>query len=161
MPSFTIQLELISDQKTMDLGKILGQHARGGDCFALTGDLGAGKTTMARGMAIGLGATPDLVSSPTFTLIQEYPGPLPMVHVDLYRLNSESDLGTIGLQDYFGEGQVVVIEWADRFLQVLPDDHVKVHLVHQEEFSRRATLQGTGSKSCDLVNQLSKTLQDF
>ncbi len=114
---------------------------------------------MARGVALGLGASEDLVSSPTFTLIQEYPGLIPMIHVDLYRLNSEGELATLGLQEYFGGNQVVFVEWADRFPQVLPVDHLTVHMIHHNEHSRTATLQGTGPNSRRMLDQLSLALQ--
>ena len=114
---------------------------------------------MARGVALGLGTPEDLVSSPTFTLIQEYPGPIPMIHVDLYRLNAESELSTLGLQEYFGGNEIIFVEWADRLPQVLPEDHVKIHLCHQDEHSRTAALQGTGSNSRRLIDQLSQALQ--
>lgn len=99
---------------------MLATRLRRGDVVALVGDLGAGKTHLAKGIAIGLGVEEE-ASSPTFTLIHEYPGGrLPLYHIDLYRLESEDEAMRIGLDDYLhGEG-VTVVEWADKFASLMP-----------------------------------------
>jgi tRNA threonylcarbamoyladenosine biosynthesis protein TsaE len=88
----------------------------------LIGALGAGKTAMVRGIAAGLGAPSDSVSSPTFVLVREYQGRLPLMHIDLYRLRTDAEAESIGLSDYFAGRAVAVIEWADRFPFLLPED---------------------------------------
>ena len=127
----------------------------------MSGELGVGKTTLARGIASGLGASSDQVSSPTFTLIQEYPGRILMVHIDLYRLTSASELVTTGVQEYFGQDHVIFVEWADRFPQVLPEDHCIISLAHHDETVRNLTLQGTGPKSWKMVQALVQAGQNF
>ena len=128
---------------------------KGGDVIALTGDLGAGKTLMTQGIARGLGLSSDQVNSPTFSLIQVYKGPLPIVHVDLYRLESPEAIHQLGLEDYFNEENVVIVEWADRFPQVLMPDYLEVHLEHGEtETTRTLTMRATGTRSQALASAL-------
>ncbi|XHR28783.1 MAG: tRNA (adenosine(37)-N6)-threonylcarbamoyltransferase complex ATPase subunit type 1 TsaE [Chthoniobacteraceae bacterium] len=109
-------------QETLELGRALAAELRRGDVLALAGDLGAGKTHFTKGLAEGLGVEAD-VTSPTFTLVHEYPGGrLPLVHIDLYRLEEPTEVLGIGLDDYlFGDG-VTVIEWADKFEALMPPD---------------------------------------
>jgi tRNA threonylcarbamoyladenosine biosynthesis protein TsaE len=107
--------------QTIELGRRLAERFGAGDCVALVGDLGTGKTTLVRGIAIGLGLQdPRLVSSPSYVLVQEYLGRVPVYHVDLYRLpNPSEEVGQLGLDEMLGEG-VVLIEWADRASDALP-----------------------------------------
>jgi len=95
----------------------------------LTGNLGAGKTTLVKGIASGLGAaSPDEVSSPTFTLIHEYGDPVGVYHVDLYRLDEPRQVATLGLDEVFDRAAVTVIEWADKFPQLMPDGSIAIHI---------------------------------
>jgi tRNA threonylcarbamoyladenosine biosynthesis protein TsaE len=106
------------EEETFRLGKAFGKTASGGEVIALIGPLGAGKTLFVRGLAEGLEVSDSHVSSPTYTLLQEHEGRLPLCHVDLYRLDSAREIDTIGLDDYLGGTGVVAIEWADKgFLQ--------------------------------------------
>ncbi|MEI8233687.1 MAG: tRNA (adenosine(37)-N6)-threonylcarbamoyltransferase complex ATPase subunit type 1 TsaE [Verrucomicrobiota bacterium] len=109
-----------SPQETFLLGQRLAAELRPGSVLALAGDLGAGKTQFTKGLACGLGVEGD-VTSPTFTLIHEYPGGrLPLFHIDLYRLEEADDVLGIGLDDYLDGGGVTVIEWADKFAALMP-----------------------------------------
>ena len=103
----------------------MGAGLRAGDCVALVGPLGAGKTALARGIAQGAGASGHM-ASPSFVLVREYAGPVPVYHVDLYRLERREDIQTVGLEDMLDGGRIVLIEWADRAPWVLPDDHVMI-----------------------------------
>jgi len=123
---------MTSVQETIKFGERLSQQFTGGEVLALTGDLGTGKTVLTCGIALGLGIPMEHVSSPTFTLIQEYPGAIPLVHVDLYRLEGPSDISTLGLEEYFTPRTIVLIEWADRFPQILPSDHMAIRLEYGE-----------------------------
>jgi len=141
-----------SVQETIQFGKDIGRQLTGGDVLALTGDLGTGKTVLTRGIALGLGIPMEQVSSPTFTLIQEYPGSIPLVHMDLYRLKGPSELSALGLEEYFTPSTIVIIEWAERFPQILPSDHIVICLEYGEkEDIRLLNLSGTGSRSIQLV----------
>ena len=128
--------------ETEDLGCQLAQRFGRGECVALVGDLGAGKTAFVRGLAAGWDvADRRLVSSPTFVLIHEYDGPVPVFHVDVYRLSDpERELVELGLAEMLTEG-VVVIEWADRVDGVLPRPHWRIAIETTGKQSRRFELQ--------------------
>ena len=152
-----IQRRMRSVQETIQFGKQIGQQLTGGEVLALTGDLGTGKTVLTRGIALGLGIPMDQVSSPTFTLIQEYLDSIPLIHVDLYRLERPSELSALGLEEYFTPSTIVIIEWAERFPQILPSDHIAIRLEHGEtEDIRLLSVSGTGSRSIRLVANLQK-----
>ena len=109
-----------SPAETFAHGREIATTLRAGDVLALDGELGAGKTHFVKGIAAGLGCEGD-VTSPTFTLVHEYPGGrLPLFHFDFYRLGSEDETLRIGLDDYLGAGGVLVIEWAGKFSALLP-----------------------------------------
>jgi tRNA threonylcarbamoyladenosine biosynthesis protein TsaE len=144
-----------SVKKTLEFGEQLGHSLQGGDVLALTGELGAGKTLLTRGIASGLGITAEQVTSPTFTLIQTYEGRFPVIHVDLYRLEDPSAILQLGLEDYFTPQNIVIIEWADRLLQILPPDYLALHLEHGDtETIRHLTIRGTGPRSTYVVKSL-------
>jgi len=118
-----------SASETVGLGKALGKHLAKGDVVALYGELGSGKTTFIKGLAAGLGAKrPENVRSPTFVLLNLYKGCLPIYHIDLYRVQSLERLHDIGFEEYaFGDG-VLVIEWAEKAEQLLPEGTIRVRL---------------------------------
>ena len=121
------QIETASETETAAAGESLGRELGAGDVVLLYGDLGAGKTAFVRGLARGLGANPDEVSSPTFTLVQEYAGPaVVLYHVDLYRL-APAEIDDLGLEDLVSGDGVVAIEWADRW-SGRPDDVTEVRI---------------------------------
>jgi tRNA threonylcarbamoyladenosine biosynthesis protein TsaE len=106
----------------------------------LTGNLGAGKTTLTKGIVKGLGAAePEEVSSPTFTLIHEYGDPVRVYHIDLYRLDEERQLATLGLDEIFDREAVVLVEWADKFPRWMPPEHIAIHIEHHGS-GRRITV---------------------
>ena len=127
-----------SEVETAAAGTQLAASLQRGDVVLLYGELGAGKTAFTRGLAEGLGVPGDEVSSPTFTLVQEYHGRVPLYHVDLYRL-TEREVDDLGLDELvLGDG-VVVIEWAERWLG-RPDDVIEVRFEHLDEDRRRLIL---------------------
>jgi tRNA threonylcarbamoyladenosine biosynthesis protein TsaE len=118
----------------------LGRELVAGDVVLLYGDLGAGKTAFVRGMARGVGANPDEVSSPTFTLVQEYAGPsATLYHVDLYRLEA-AEIDDLGLEDLVSGEGIVAIEWAERW-RGRPDDVIDVRIEDAGEDHRRITIE--------------------
>lgn len=132
-------------------GAALGAGLRPGDCVALVGDLGAGKTTFVRGVARGAGGSADEVASPTFALCHEYRGRLVLLHLDLYRLDRERELDDLGFDDLLDRGDAAaLIEWADRYPHRLPRDHLVVTLVH-DGAARALTAEATGPRAAALL----------
>ena len=128
-----------SEHETSDAGARLGATLAGGEVVLLYGELGAGKTAFVRGLARGIGAAPDEVSSPTFTLIQEYRGRLTLYHVDLYRLRPE-EIGDLGLDEMVGGDGIVAIEWANRWPN-RPMDAIEVRLEEAGFDGRRISIE--------------------
>jgi tRNA threonylcarbamoyladenosine biosynthesis protein TsaE len=134
-----------SEDATTAVGEHLAQSLRAGDVVLLYGDLGAGKTAFVRGLAVGLGAEAAEVSSPTFTIIQEYAGPVTLFHVDLYRLE-EREASDLGLEELvLGDG-VVAIEWAERWVG-RPQEAIEVRIEDAGEDRRRIRISGGPPKS--------------
>lgn len=115
--------------QTIEFGRAIGRRLRDGMVVALVGHLGAGKTHLVKGIAMGNGLRdPDDVTSPTFVLVNEYAGRLRLHHIDLYRLRDARELAGLGLEDLACAGAAVVVEWADRFPDAMPADALWVHL---------------------------------
>lgn len=126
-----------SPEETLHIGTALAADLRGGEILALCGDLGAGKTHFAKGIVSGLGGDAEDVTSPTFTLVHEYPGcRLPVFHFDFYRLEAESELRNIGWDDYLREDGVLLIEWAERFPDAFPPSTRFIHFEITSENGR-------------------------
>ncbi len=142
--------------ETEEFGRLLASVLLPGDVLCLHGDLGAGKTVLARGIARGLGITGP-VTSPTFTLINEYSGRLPLYHMDVYRLEGPEDMADLGYEEYFyGEG-VTLVEWAERVEEVLPSERLDVYLKVSpaEPELREISLIPRGKRYEELVKELS------
>ena len=133
-----------SADETEALGERLAKTLLGGEIIAFTGDLGAGKTAFTRGLARGLGI-PMRVTSPTYTIVNEYTGGrLPLFHFDMYRLGSSDELFDIGWEDYLNRGGVCAVEWSENVAEALPEDTVWVDLrrLEGEDNGRRITITG-------------------
>ncbi|MDQ5985723.1 MAG: tRNA threonylcarbamoyladenosine biosynthesis protein TsaE [Syntrophus sp. SKADARSKE-3] len=125
------------------MGKILGECAEKGDLIALIGDLGTGKTCLTQGIARGLGVPETYaVTSPTFTLINEYPGRHILYHLDVYRLSGANDMEDMGYEDYFYGKGVTVIEWAEKILEILPGHTLYVRLAYKGDTEREVCVKG-------------------
>jgi tRNA threonylcarbamoyladenosine biosynthesis protein TsaE len=145
--------ELISEkpEDTQGFAKRLADFLKAGDVIALEGDLGAGKTTFTKGLAEGLGVQ-RMVNSPTFTIIKEYKGRLPLYHMDVYRVeDSDEDLG---FEEYFEGNGVTVVEWAHLIDTQLPESVLAVHLYHGDNGTRRVVLEPKGSRYEQLCKEL-------
>ncbi len=131
-----------SPEETLQLGERLAEGLRPGDCLALVGELGAGKTTLIKGLARGLGIPEDEVVSPTFMLIREHcRGRLPLFHVDAYRISRPEELLEVGLEEYLlSDEGVTVIEWADRVRGLIPPSCIEVELTVLSEDERRIVI---------------------
>ena len=137
MPTF----QTASEEETIALGERLARELPKRAVVLLIGNLGAGKTTLAKGIVKGLGAAePDEVSSPTFTLIHEYGERLKVYHVDLYRLDRASEAAALGLDELFEEQAVVLIEWGEKFPELMPTEHIEVRIQAGEGDHRQITV---------------------
>lgn len=141
-----------SPEQTRRLGLRLGRLLEPGDVVLLSGPLGAGKTRLAQGIAGGLGVT-GTVRSPSYTLVSVYDGDtMRMYHIDLYRLEGDADLATVGVDEYVDDDTaVVVVEWPDRGPAWLPDEALSIHLEHVDETKRRVIVDATGERYEELL----------
>lgn len=132
-----------SEDETIELGRRIAIALPRRAVVLLIGNLGAGKTTLAKGIISGLGAAePEEVSSPTFTLIHEY-GNGRVYHIDLYRLDRVEELATLGLDEIFDRDAVVLIEWGERFPEVMPEDRIEIRLSTLNADTREVCIAGT------------------
>lgn len=119
--------ESSSPEDTEILGECLGRIAKKGYVVSLTGELGVGKTEFVKGFAKGAGVD-DYVTSPTFTIVNEYQGRLPVYHFDVYRINDVDEMYEIGYEEYFFGDGISIVEWADIIADIMPDECIKVHI---------------------------------
>ena len=143
-----------SVEETQALGERLGVALSPGDVVGLVGELGSGKTTFIQGVAKGLGVDPNIVKSPTFILMREYPGRVPVIHVDGYRLEDAASVEWLDLEWIFSPRKVSLIEWADRCQDALPEDYLELRFEHRSSNQRRVSAIAHGPRSEQLVNQL-------
>jgi tRNA threonylcarbamoyladenosine biosynthesis protein TsaE len=147
-----------SPAATLALGRKIGERLVPGSVIALTGELGCGKTLLTRGICAGLDVPLRQVNSPTFVLVNEYRGRLPVFHVDLYRLAGISDGFEIGITDYLSRAAsgVMIIEWAEKIFSLLPTDLLKVAFEILSTRQRRIVLSSDGSRFARFFKELKK-----
>ena len=152
MADHSFQITTRSIDETQRLSQKLGRLLNQPLIIALRGDLGSGKTAFVQGLAKGL-EVPDkyYITSPTFTLINEYPGRLPLMHVDLYRLDNVADLEDIGLDERLYDKAVIAVEWADKLSDSLPARHLSVNMDITDDNSRTLILDATGHHEVNLL----------
>lgn len=127
-------------QETIELGKKIAATIEGGQIVAFEGGLGMGKTTFCRGLAEGLGVV-DMVSSPTFSIVNYYRGKVPFAHFDAYRISTAEDLETAGFYDYLDRGAVIAVEWSENIAQYLPLPYIKICFSFIDEETRAITVE--------------------
>ena len=144
-----------SEDETVSWGKILGGLLKAGDIVGLIGDLGAGKTCFVKGVADGLGIPEDqYIASPTFTLINEYRGRVTLYHFDLYRIQNEKEIVGLGYEEYlFGNG-LVIIEWAEKMLRFLPEEHLLIEIERVNDKTRNFIFTGRGRWYSEIVGHI-------
>jgi tRNA threonylcarbamoyladenosine biosynthesis protein TsaE len=142
----TRTLESASPEATLALGVALGAALEAGDFVGLAGQLGAGKTLLARGVARGAGVDPGEVSSPTYSIVQSYQGRVTLHHADLYRLRSEDDLFGTGYHELLGGPGALLVEWYDQVPGAVPEDGLLVHLEVAGPEARRLTARALGPR---------------
>lgn len=148
-----------SPEQTWQIGRELGSLLDAGDTVCLYGDLGAGKTSISYGIALGLEVRDQYITSPTFTFINEYQGRVPLYHIDLYRLNDPSELENIGFGEYIDSDGVTVIEWADRAEDELPEERLSVYLSAVDDHSREIGFLAEGDRYVKLLDELRQNLK--
>ena len=129
-----------STEETQELGKIIGSLVKPGDVIAMTGTLGAGKTTITQGIALGLGITEN-VTSPTFCLISEYEGRMMLYHMDVYRLDGSEDFINLGVDDMLYGNGLCIIEWSEKVKSELPKKSIHLDIAPQKDGSRIITIE--------------------
>ena len=150
-------LEFIShgESQTERIGRAIGMAGRAGDVVGLVGELGAGKTRLAKGVAAGLGVEDERkVRSPSFVLIREHAGRLRLFHVDAYRLAGAGELESLGFEEILGQGGLTVVEWADHVAEALPEDRLTLDLTITGKKSRRIRLNCGGRRSTELLQRV-------
>lgn len=157
----TTSIEINSDQEMQKLGELLGNKAQGHDLLLLSGDLGAGKTTLTKGIARALGIKRP-VKSPTFTIVREYrEGTMPLFHMDMYRLE-DGDLSSIDMPAYLAENGLVVIEWPQFVIDDLPDDYLQLTIKRVDDSwnstKRIIEIQAKGARNKDWWQEVSQKL---
>ena len=144
-----------SPEQTQKLGERIGELALPGDIFLLVGELGTGKTCLTQGIAWGLGIK-EYTMSPSFVIMRELYGRLPLYHIDLYRLDRIEESMELGLDDYlYGKG-VCVVEWAEKALSILPRNHLLIKISYLSDTGRSFQIEPSGQRYLELVKQLSK-----
>ena len=148
-----------SDQETIKLAQELGSLLKDGDVIALVGNLGSGKTWFTKGLALGLGVSPDtVITSPSFALVNEYKGNYSFYHMDLFRLENLSELISAGLEEYLYTGGIAAIEWANRWPEVLPDQRIEVEFVIIDDCRREITLSGHHPRAIEIIESIKQEM---
>jgi len=155
----SLKINSYSSKQTQLLGSHLGKLAQKGDVFLLMGDLGAGKTCLAQGITRGLD-TKEYALSPSFVIIRQYHGRLPLYHIDLYRLDHIEEIANLGLDEYLYNDGICVIEWPEKGLQLLPESNllIKLSYVSECETKRIIHLEPKGEHYSELIRQLKAVL---
>jgi tRNA threonylcarbamoyladenosine biosynthesis protein TsaE len=153
----SLKLNSHSPEQTQLLGSYLGELAQKADVFLLVGELGTGKTCLVQGIAHGL-AIKEYAFSPTFVILREYHGRLPLYHIDFYRLDHVEEIADLGLEEYFYGDGVCVVEWAEKGLKVVPRDNllITLHYIPAYRTGRSICLKPQGKRYYELIEQLKK-----
>lgn len=152
------QLLIDKEEETVEFGRQLAAVLEGGTAVALIGDLGAGKTRLVQAIAAGMGLPIESVTSPTFTLVQEYLGPIPLRHCDTYRLRNPDEFLDLGLDELFAPDGIALIEWADRVLHLMPRDMLRIEIRILSPIAREFTISATGRLSRGILVKLQSRL---
>jgi len=146
-----------SPLETEQFGYRLGRILRPGSFLALRGDLGGGKTCFTRGVVSSVApGSAHMVASPTFAIMNSYPGKIPVYHFDFYRLSGDDDIAELGFEEYFHGNGVCIVEWSERLRVLIPTDHLVVEFEYLEDDQRLITITANGPISVEMLGQLSE-----
>ena len=149
-----VKIYLDGEENTKEIGYRLGKLLTPGSVICLIGDLGAGKTTMTQSLAKAIGVD-DYITSPTFTIVNEYEGNMPLYHFDVYRIGSSEEMYDIGYDEYINSDGVCIIEWANLIEDILPDEYLDIEL-NYKDMGREMILKPVGEKYEKIVEELTK-----
>lgn len=148
-----------SPEQTINLARQISRYLPKQLVIALSGELGSGKTTFVKGIACGIGISPDKVSSPSYVLIKEYKNKdKNLFHCDLYRLNNAQDIVLLGIEDYYLQEGIFIIEWAEKAAALLPDEYLHIEIKPLSMYKRRFSLSIKGQAYKKLLNNIGKKL---
>lgn len=151
----SISIITYSANETFAIGRIIGKKLQGGDILALSGELGSGKTCFTGGIARGLGVSENYqITSPTFTLINEYPAKYKLFHFDVYRLTDYSDLDDLGYEEFISGQGVVIIEWAEKIASAIPKKAFFINFEYLDETKRKITINGPLNRMKEIFEDL-------
>lgn len=151
-----LEIKLNGLDETREFGIRLGKLLKSGDILCLNGDLGAGKTTLTKSIGLGL-EVEDYITSPTFTLINEYDGRIPVYHFDVYRLENVEELYDLGFDEYFYGAGVSIIEWADKIEKLLPKERIVVDIEKDRDINKRIiNITGYGNRYREVIEELKR-----
>ncbi len=158
MKKYTLQLDSLT--ATEIFGLYLGQNANSGDIICLDGDLGAGKTTLTQAIARGLDVDKNCyVTSPSFAIMHEYPGRIPLFHMDFYRLQDAAEVEDLGFDEYFYMSGLTIIEWSERATEILPEQRLSLKIILNDDESRTVVMEPGTEYSHDLLLLVNKCRQ--
>jgi len=158
----SLELNSHSPEQTQLLGSYLGELAQKADAFLLVGELGTGKTCLVQGIARGLDVK-EYAFSPSFVILREYHGRLPLYHIDFYRLGHIEEIADLGLEEYFYGNGVCVVEWAEKGLQVIPQDNllITIRYIPASQTGRSICLKPQGERYYELIKQLKRKRESW
>jgi tRNA threonylcarbamoyladenosine biosynthesis protein TsaE len=148
-----IEIITSSPEETREFGRRIGELVQPGDTILLVGELGSGKTCLTQGIATGLGIKEHALS-PTFVIMREMHGRLPLYHMDLYRLDRIEETGDLGLDDYFYGRGLCVVEWAEKAMALMPPDHLLIEISYISDTERKMRLKPRGRRYEELEGRL-------
>lgn len=146
-------IKILNQEELEEVAQKLGRLVNAGDVICMSGDLGAGKTTFTQALALGLGVD-DYVTSPTFTLINEYHGRIPLYHFDVYRINDIREMEDLGYEEYFYGDGVCAIEWANLIEDLLPNDYLWIEIKTSDEQTREVCFTASNDYYDEMIKEI-------
>ncbi len=156
---YSFRVRTKSVRETISIGRALGRRLSPGDVICLSGELGAGKTCLVKGLAEGLGIRGRVVTSPTFIIIREYKGRIPLYHIDLYRIGSIDDMRDLGMEEVVYGSGVTAIEWAERIRDRLPDERIDITLKWSDIKTRNVEMKAFGQHHRRVLKEVLEDLR--